>query len=50
MSASPPNDGCLTGNCQFCGQKDDCVLLAILKKVDSLESMVERMAGQTVTP
>jgi hypothetical protein len=47
MSACPPNDGCLSGNCEFCGQKGDCVLLAILRKVSNLESIIEKMAGQT---
>lgn len=48
MTASPPNEGCLTGNCEFCGQKEDCVLLAILRKVDNLERIIERLAAQTV--
>jgi hypothetical protein len=47
MSACPLNSGCNTGNCQFCDQKGDCVLLAILQKVANLESIMASMAGQT---
>jgi hypothetical protein len=32
-----PNDTCLVGNCQFCGQKEDCVFLTILNKLTALE-------------
>jgi len=47
MSDCPLDDGCYSGNCEFCSQKMDCVLLAILKKVENLESIIERMASQT---
>ena len=47
MSACPSNNGCLLGNCEFCDQKSDCVLLAILNKMANLESIIEKMAGQT---
>ena len=47
MSDCPLNDGCYSGNCEFCSQKMDCVLLAILQKVANLESVIEKMAGQT---
>jgi hypothetical protein len=47
MSACPLNDGCSLGNCEFCSQKADCVLLAILQKVESLERVIERLASQT---
>jgi hypothetical protein len=47
MSAYQPNDGCLTGNCQFCGQNSDCVLLAILQKVKNLENAIAQMANQS---
>lgn len=44
----PLKDGCTLGNCQFCGQKEDCVLMAILRKVDDLEGVLEKIARQTV--
>jgi hypothetical protein len=44
----PLKDGCTLSNCQFCEQKEDCVLLAILQKVADLEGVLEKMAGQTV--
>ena len=47
MCACPLNNGCSLGNCEFCSQKMDCVLLAILQKVESLERVIEKMAGQT---
>ena len=47
MSTCPLNNGCSLGNCEFCSQKMDCVLLAILQKVESLERVIEKMAGQT---
>ena len=46
MSNSPVNQGCSLSNCQFCDQKMDCVLLAILQKVEKLESAIEEMAKQ----
>ena len=47
MSTCPLNDGCSLGNCQFCEQKMDCVLLAILQKVANLENTIEKIASQT---
>ena len=47
MPACPFNEGCLSGNCEFCSQKTDCVLLAILQKVENLELAIENMAGKT---
>jgi hypothetical protein len=47
MSTCPLDNGCLSGNCEFCSQKADCVLLAILQKVANLESAVENLARQT---
>ena len=47
MSTCPLNGGCSLGNCEFCSQKMDCILLAILKKVESLERVMERLASQT---
>ena len=47
MSTCPLNDGCSLGNCEFCSQKMDCILLAILQKVESLERVIEKMVGQT---
>ena len=47
MSTCPLNNGCSLGNCEFCDQKGDCVLLAVLKKVEYLESVIVKMAGQT---
>lgn len=47
MSAYQPNEACLTGNCQFCGQNTDCVLLAILQKVKNLENALAQVAAQT---
>ena len=46
MSVCPLDDGCYLGNCEFCSQKMDCVLLAILKKVANLERVIEKMASQ----
>jgi hypothetical protein len=43
------NSTCLTGNCQFCGEKGDCVLLAILEKVKKLENALEKITGHAVT-
>ena len=47
MSTCPLENECYSGNCKFCIQKMDCVLLAILQKVESLERVVEKMASQT---
>jgi len=44
----PIKDECLTGNCRFCDQKEGCVLMTILQKVTSLESIIEKTASQTV--
>jgi len=40
MSSCPLDEGCYSGNCIFCSQKEDCVLQIILKKVENLESIV----------
>lgn len=49
MSDCPLDNGCSSGiaNCKFCDRKMDCVLLAILQKVEKLESVIEKMASQT---
>jgi len=47
MSTCPLNNGCSLGNCEFCSQKADCVLLALLQKVETLERVIERVASQT---
>ena len=47
MSTCPLNDGCSLGNCEFCSQKMDCILLAILQKVERLERVIEGVASQT---
>lgn len=49
MSTCPFDDGCYRGNCEFCSQKVDCVLLAILQKVANLERIMEKIAGQTAS-
>ena len=46
MSTCPLDDGCNSGNCQFCEQKMDCVLLAILQKVENLERIIEKKTSQ----
>ena len=50
MSDCPLASGCYSGigNCKFCSQKADCILLAILQKMENLERVIEKMAGQTV--
>jgi hypothetical protein len=48
MPAYQNNEGCLTGNCDFCSQKTDCIFLSILKKVTRLESIIEKLTSQTV--
>ena len=47
MQSCPFDDGSYSGNCEFCNQNTDCVLLAILQKVKTLELLVEKMASQT---
>lgn len=47
MSTCPLDKECSLGNCEFCSQKADCVLLAILQKVANLERVIENLAGQT---
>lgn len=47
MSTCPLNNECASSNCEFCSQKADCVLLAILQKVANLERVIENLAGQT---
>jgi len=46
MSICPLNN-CSLGNCEFCSQQADCVLLALLQKVETLERVIERVASQT---
>jgi hypothetical protein len=48
MSANQYNEGCLAGNCDFCGQKTDCIFLSILKKVTRLENIIEKLTSQAV--
>jgi hypothetical protein len=38
------NNVCLTGNCEFCEQKGDCILYAILQKVLNLESLLREIS------
>lgn len=35
-----PIESCngIVSNCQFCGQKEDCILLAILNKIEKLDN------------
>ena len=49
MSDCPLDCGCYSGigNCKFCSQKMDCILMAILQKVESIELVLEKMAGKT---
>jgi len=47
MSACPLKDGCSLGNCKFCSQKMDCILVAILQKVESLEHVIEETVSQS---
>jgi hypothetical protein len=28
------------GNCHFCGQKDSCILVSILSKLEKMESII----------
>jgi hypothetical protein len=46
MAAYQANEGCLSGNCKFCGQNTDCVLLAVLQKVTGLEDALKQISGQ----
>jgi hypothetical protein len=48
MSTCPLDEGCNLDNCKFCAQKMDCILLAILQKVESIERRMEKVASQTV--
>jgi hypothetical protein len=47
MSTCPLNNGCSLGNCEFCSQKTDCILMAILQKVERLKLAMEKLTGQT---
>jgi hypothetical protein len=49
MAAYQMNEVCLSGNCKFCDQQGDCVLLAIMQKVNHLESIVAKTAGKAVS-
>jgi hypothetical protein len=48
MTGQQNNSVCLTGNCQFCAEKGDCVLLATLQKVEKLENALEKVTGHAV--
>ena len=48
MANNPVSQGCSLGNCQFCENNMDCVLLSILQKIESLENALEKVAGQPV--
>ncbi len=37
MINCPIKESCYPGNCQFCDQRMDCILLAILQKLEKLE-------------
>jgi len=37
MTNCPLKEGCFPGNCKFCDQRMDCILLTILQKLDQLE-------------
>jgi transcription elongation factor Elf1 len=34
---------CATGNCQFCEQQADCVLLQMLQKIDRLQATLDSL-------
>ena len=44
MSNCPLVSECSLGNCTFCTQNMDCILLAILKRVEDLEAIIEKKA------
>ena len=44
MITCPLVSECSLGNCAFCTQNTDCILLAILKKVEGLEIVIAKMA------
>jgi hypothetical protein len=48
MTDFQTNSTCLTGNCQFCGEKGDCVLLETFEKVKKLENALEKITGRPV--
>lgn len=35
---SQMQNACTIGNCQFCSQKEDCVLYSLLQKVERMEN------------
>ncbi len=45
MSTCPLKDGEYPGNCQFCEQKEDCILVNILHKVENLEKALDRIVS-----
>jgi len=45
MSTCPLDMHGYPGNCAFCSQKDDCVLLTILQKVQDLETAVQQLTN-----
>ncbi|MFA5317805.1 MAG: hypothetical protein WC369_10355 [Dehalococcoidales bacterium] len=42
MSLCPLDNMCALGNCEFCSQKEDCVLLAIFQKITKLELIMAK--------
>jgi hypothetical protein len=47
MTGYESNGTCLTGNCQFCAEKGDCVLLSVFQKVENLEKTVAEMKSHS---
>jgi len=45
MSTCPLNTECCLGNCEFCSQKGDCILMALFKKVENLENTLAQLAA-----
>lgn len=43
MSTCPLDAGC-AGNCQFCVQKTDCILLALLHRLENLEASIQELS------
>lgn len=37
-----------TGHCEVCGQRADCILLAIFSKVECLEKTIDRLASEQI--
>ncbi len=40
------NNLCTTGNCQFCEQQADCVLLQMLQKINQLQATVDELKNR----